>query len=291
MSGLDLAHRFQRWHPVSNLDLARRFRQWLTVLNYSHSTVASYFRVAATFARRIEPQKTLETAARSDVIAYLAGFENLHRRRTEAQGLKLLFSFLVLGDRRRDNPAAFIRYRSSRPLPRFLSDDAVNTLIRAAAGARDRALLEFLYATGCRSGEVSQVRVESIDWAQISSVRIVGKGRKERSLFFGVKPKRSLREYLGNRQEGPLFVGKAGAALGRHAIEGIVSRTARRAGLGRVYPHMLRHSFATVLSDRGVDIRYIQELLGHRWLATTAIYTHTSTARLREIYAQAHPHA
>jgi site-specific recombinase XerD len=267
-------------------DLARLFQHCLMVLNYSPSTTATYFRTASAFARLLSPERTLATATRSDVMQYLAGFENLHRRRSEAQGLKLLFNFLILGQRRRDNPAAFVRLKHSKPLPHFLSNDDVNKLIRAATNARDRALLEFLYATGCRSGELSNVRLENIYWGEISTVRVLGKNRKERTLFFGRRAKQALREYLGTRQEGPLF-----GPLRQQTVQRIVSQTARRAGLERVYPHMLRHSFATVLLDRGVDIRHTQELLGHASLSTTQIYTHTTTSRLREIYAKAHPHA
>jgi integrase/recombinase XerC len=167
---------------------------------------------------------------------------------------------------------------------------------------RDRAILELLYASGMRVSELVGLNVDQLDLDQ-QSVRVLGKGKKERIVLFGSFAARSLIEYLdANKKlklgvsddhgEVPVFVSVRGKRLNSRDVQRLVARL--RLGLKttrRVTPHTLRHSFATHLLERGADLRAIQELLGHESLATTQKYTHIGIHHLKREYDKAHPKA
>jgi integrase/recombinase XerC len=188
--------------------------------------------------------------------------------------------------------------RQPRKLVGFLPIDEATELVggRSVGGtarARDRAILELLYACGLRVSELSGLDVEAVDRAE-RTVRVLGKGRKERIVPFGSPAARALEAWLAARGEspGPLFTSLRGRRLGPRSIHTIVRRAARGAGIARrVSPHTLRHSFATHLLDRGADLRMIQELLGHSRLSTTQRYTHVAAEQLMKVYDRAHPRA
>jgi integrase/recombinase XerC len=167
---------------------------------------------------------------------------------------------------------------------------------RALAGAhraRDVAVLELLYASGLRVSELSGLDLDALDRAE-RTVRVLGKGRKERIVPYGGQAARALQAWLTVRGEadGPLFTNPRGGRLGVRAIHTIVSGAARAAGIvRRVSPHTLRHTFATHLLDGGADLRAIQELLGHSRLSTTQRYTHVGADQLMRVYDGAHPRA
>jgi integrase/recombinase XerC len=197
------------------------------------------------------------------------------------------------------NPAREVRGpRQPRKLVGFLPIDEATELVggRAVSGpapARDRAILELLYACGLRVSELSGLDVDALDRAE-RTVRVTGKGRKERIVPFGAPAARALERWLSARGEasGPLFTSARGGRLGPRSIHTIVRRTARATGITRrVSPHTLRHSFATHLLDRGADLRMIQELLGHSRLSTTQRYTHVAAEQLMKVYDRAHPRA
>jgi len=189
-------------------------------------------------------------------------------------------------------------------LPDFLSIQQVECLLEApeaetTLGLRDRAMLELLYATGARISEVCNLKVDDIN-LEFGYARCFGKGRKERVVPVGRKAIAAIRRYLEagrprllkNRTSEFLLLSRTGRRLDRHSAWRRVERAARRAGLpGKCYPHMLRHSFATHLLERGADLRVVQELLGHVSITTTQIYTHTNKARLRAIHRKFHPRA
>lgn len=191
--------------------------------------------------------------------------------------------------------------RRGRGLPRVLRVDQVERLLGAPDpdtpdGARDRALLELLYGTGARVAEASALDVADVD-LRVGQVRLSGKGKKQRIVPLGEPAADAIGHYLGaarpslvHQPTSALFVGGSGDRLGTRTARRIVERAARIAGLGRVSPHTLRHSFATHLLDGGADLRAVQELLGHASLATTQRYTHVSRAHLVEAYTVAHPH-
>lgn len=203
----------------------------------------------------------------------------------------------------RDNPAADLGApRSWKALPKYLTLDEVDRLLAApdattAIGSRDRALLELLYATGLRVSELLALTLPDVDLAE-GLVTTFGKGRKERVVPVGGRAIAALRDYLaqgrpalaGRRTSPRLFLNVRGGGLSRMGFWKILAAYGRQAGIGRaISPHVLRHSFATHLLDRGADLRAIQMMLGHANLSTTQIYTHVLDARLRSVYERFHP--
>ncbi len=216
------------------------------------------------------------------------------------------FKFLCRQGTLNTNPADGLRApRQDKKLPHFLSIDALKKLLDApsteATGLRDRAILEILYSAGLRVSELTGLNLADIDQdAGVATIR--GKGKKERLAFFGQASLKALKIWLTARQElladkiarntEAVFLNKHGTRLTSRSVGRLVEKYLAQAGLDpRTSPHTLRHSFATHLLDRGADIRSVQELLGHSSLATTQIYTHVTTQRLKERYDQAHPRA
>ncbi len=161
---------------------------------------------------------------------------------------------------------------------------------------RDRALLELLYASGLRASEVCSLTVNDVQ-ETLGILRVTGKGNKQRLVPMGEPAKRAVVEYLRacrpllekpHLSKGCLLLSRTGRPLERVRVWQLVSHYAERAGL-KVYPHMLRHSFATHLLIGGADLRVVQELLGHADIATTQIYTHVDRTRLKQVHKQHHP--
>ena len=207
------------------------------------------------------------------------------------------------------SPAAVIRTpKTPQHLPRHLRPAEVEAVLAAAVetpgplALRDRALLELLYASGLRVGELV-----SLDWRDLDLaarvLRVMGKGGKERMVPFGVPAADSLRAWLAAwedirgeaaaREDAmPVFLNARGGRLTDRSVRRIVDRSVEQAALASgVHPHTLRHSFATHLLEAGADLRAIQELLGHSSLSTTQKYTHVEVDRLLAVYRQAHPRA
>jgi integrase/recombinase XerC len=198
--------------------------------------------------------------------------------------------------------------KAHRTLPEALSQQQALELVaqvveRASDGSpegvRDAAVIELLYATGIRVGELVGLDVDDLDDGR-RVVRVFGKGRKERSVPYGVPAAKALdvwiaggRPQLARDGSGPaLFLGARGGRLDQRAVRRLVhARLADVPGAPDLGPHGLRHSAATHLLEGGADLRAVQEILGHSSLATTQIYTHVSTDRLRAAYRQAHPRA
>jgi integrase/recombinase XerC len=208
----------------------------------------------------------------------------------------------------RDAGASLGSPKARRTLPPVLRADEAAALIRAAAeladdgspvGLRDVAMLELLYATGIRVGELAGLDVDDLDRSR-NVVRVLGKGRKERTVPFGHPAARALDRWLeagrpALRADGAgpaLFLGARGRRIDQRAVRSLVHRRiADVPGAPDIGPHGLRHTAATHLLEGGADLRSVQELLGHASLATTQLYTHVTTDRLRAAYRQAHPRA
>lgn len=218
-------------------------------------------------------------------------------------------SFLRFGQREgwaKTNPAKALRNpRKSQKLPHHLSTDEIGKLLSAPRGdgtqpLRDRALLETLYSAGLRVSELVGLCDGDLDFAA-GIVRVRGKGKKERLAPIGSYAARALKAWLAKRtlhareksgREAPVFTNKFGTRLTTRSVARMLEKYLAETGLDqRTSPHTLRHSFATHLLDRGADIRSVQELLGHKSLVTTQIYTHVSTANLKAAYEKAHPRA
>ena len=194
--------------------------------------------------------------------------------------------------------------RAFRALPHYLNPAQIEALLKApdtdtALGLRDRAVLEVLYATGLRASELTGLALDGLD-LELGVVRVLGKGGKERLVPLGREARRWERRYLAEARDGfasersgsLVFLSQRGGRLSAMGLWGLVRRHAVSAGVERVLtPHVLRHSFATHLLERGADLRALQAMLGHADISTTEIYTHVSRERLRQIYDKLHPRA
>lgn len=220
--------------------------------------------------------------------------------------LRSLFRYCVREQLCTTNPAKALRTpRISRKLPHYLNTREVSSLLEAPPantpmGLRDRAVLETLYTAGLRVAEL--VAVNLSDWDQDANIlRVRGKGKKERIAPVGSYAQKALDRWIEQRQLGQkssqadrdaVFLNKYGQRITTRSIGRMIEKYLKQTALSnKTSPHTLRHSFATHLLDGGADLRSVQELLGHKSLTTTQIYTHVSTARLRDTYEQAHPHA
>lgn len=283
------------------------------VRGLSGHTVAAYssdLRQLMAFLREKGNVTKWEEVGDGEVRAFLAAQVgkgcSLRSVARKAASVRGLFDFLVERGRLEANPAVGIRVRKKwRGLPRNLTEEQTRTLLEAVAGEsaltrRDRALLELAYATGLRLSELANLRTKEIDWEK-KEIRVLGKGGKERVVFFGRWAAEALEEYLQRGREDlaeanpqgagdHLWLNRLGRKLSRRGIQRVATKCGLKAGLGEaVTPHRLRHSFATHLLTGGADLRTVQELLGHSSLSSTQIYTHASASHLKKVYDETHP--
>jgi integrase/recombinase XerD len=284
---------------LDHLQVERRLAA-LTLENYARDLAA-----LATYAARVDrplaslDRGNLEGFVREQRAAGLSP-RSVARRVAAVRGF---YRFLTV-DRRIDrNPAEDVRPPRAWPsLPKYLSLEDVDALIGApdvtsTLGLRDRAMIELLYATGVRVSELVAVRLADLHLDE-QYMTCIGKGSKERLVPIGDEASRWITRYaktarpglLDGRSSPRLFLNARGGALSRVGFWKILKQHGRRAGLARTLsPHVLRHSFATHLLERGADLRAIQMMLGHADLSTTQIYTHVLESRLRTIYDRFHP--
>ncbi len=231
---------------------------------------------------------------------------------TVARKLASMRSFYAFGQREgwvRTNPAKPLRSpKRARKLPKFLTGEEISRLLaapqpQAAGGVRDRAILELMYSSGVRVRELVSLDDADLDLRN-ATIRVRGKGRRERLGIVGSHAQAALRDWLAKRPgppvtgpaaraaARPLFTNRFGGRLSVRGVARLLDKHLAAAGLTRrASPHTLRHSFATHLLDAGADIRSVQELLGHKSLVTTQIYTHVTTSRLLDAFDKAHPRA
>jgi integrase/recombinase XerD len=277
----------------------------------SANTVSAYRRDLMKFSDFAQKRKlSLEAVRSDDLMDFLAG---LYRQRLESKSvarhlvsLRNFFRFTQTQELIAADPSVNLESpKIRRSLPGYLRLEEVERLLaqpdgKTPFGMRDRAMLEVLYSAGLRVSELIGLRVSDLD-TKVGCVRCIGKGDKERIVPIGKKAlgmvERYLREarpkLLGKATGSPtLFVNRRGGALSRVGVWKILSSYGRRAGLRvALTPHMLRHSFATHLLERGADLRSVQLMLGHADISTTQIYTHVVEERLKQIYKAHHPRA
>jgi integrase/recombinase XerD len=220
-------------------------------------------------------------------------------------GIRGFFRFAIREGRLDRDPMENLRApRAFQALPRCLSPAQVEALLAAPdvatpLGLRDRAILEVMYATGLRASELTGLEERNVD-LETGLVKVFGKGRKERLVPIGQVASRwvarfraeARARFVKGRPAAVLFVNNRGGKLSRMGLWGIVRRHAVVAGVERVLtPHVLRHSFASHLLERGADLRSLQAMLGHADISTTQIYTHITRERLRQLYDRFHPRA
>jgi len=217
--------------------------------------------------------------------------------------IKSFYRFLVRERILKVDPSSLIDSpKLWKKIPDALSINEVATLlaqpnIRQLQGVRDRAVLEALYATGMRVSEAANLKKDNVN-LQVGFLRCIGKGDKERVIPLGKKAINSIERYLTagrpkllkGKESEYLFLSRFGRRISRQSLWKIIKRYARQAGIKKpIRPHILRHSFATHLLERGADLRSVQEMLGHSNISTTQIYTHINKDRLKTIHKMFHP--
>ncbi len=277
----------------------------LTIKSYADD-MSALVEFLAEHKPKVKTPPEVDTGVLREYLAFL--HDCGYARTTVARRIACLRSFFRYCCREKiceTNPAQALRTpRTGRKLPHFLTTDQVGKLLDAPPantnqGLRDRAILETMYSAGLRVAELVGLNVT--DWDQDAGIlRVLGKGRKERIAPVGSYATKALVNWLDVREpaanagedEFALFLNRFGKRLSTRSIGRMLEKHLAVAGLDRATsPHTLRHSFATHLLDGGADLRTVQEMLGHKSLTTTQIYTHVSTRRLREQYEKAHPHA
>ncbi len=284
--------------------------------NYSPQTVKNYAIDLQDYIDFLTDfNSSLLAVLQVPVIAVKAYLSHLRKknysRKTIARRLATLRSFykyLLSRGVIESNPFSFVTNpKQEKKLPLFLTEDQVDLLLSLNygedfVGKRDKAIMEVLYSTGARVSELVGINIEDVD-LKMGLVALFGKGRKQRMALLGRPALLALKDYLPFREkvvkdpnmlsQGALFINKSGTRLSARWVEEIVKRRLIQAGLWKrgLSVHSIRHSFATHLLNRGADLRVVQELLGHKNIMTTQIYTHLTIEKMRQIYDKSHPHA
>jgi integrase/recombinase XerD len=279
----------------------------------SPNTVSAYRRDLIKFEEFTKKKKlALEKITRDDLVDFLA---SLYRQKLESRTvarhqvtLRNFFRFALVQELITTDPSLNLESpKIRRSLPGYLRLEELERLLaqpddKTALGLRDHAMLEVLYSTGLRVSELVHLRVMDLD-RSAGCVRCIGKGDKERIVPIGKKALALVERYLKDARAklvgkgkqisaNTLFINRRGGSLSRVGVWKILSAYGRKAGLRvALTPHMLRHSFATHLLERGADLRSVQLMLGHSDISTTQIYTHVVEERLKQVYKAHHPRA
>jgi integrase/recombinase XerC len=276
--------------------------------NASPRTLKAYRQALTAF--RAENQTPWKKCRGDDFRDYLFAIAKRRQARSyvrlQFSALRTFFQFLAARKGLRGNPVREVQLpKIERKLPLVLTRQQVEELLAAptretksrSAPAwmplRDVAIMEFFYSSGLRLSELAALNVADVD-PYTESVRVFGKGRKERVCPVGLPALEAISRYraAANVHSGPLFINKARRRISPRSIWLVLKRYVRRTSIPiSISPHKLRHSFATHMLDRGADLRSVQALLGHASLSTTQIYTHVTTERLKKAYTDAHPRA
>ena len=290
---------------TTNEEIVQRFLGYLRVeRGLSANTLTGYEHDLKLYCEHLA-ETPLVSVAPGDVSAFLRFLYNRGLKpRSAARALAAvrgIHKFLMLEKATDKNPTTVVESpRAFVKLPHFLSLGEVDRLLAAPDlsdrnGLRDRAMIEVLYATGLRVSELLSLRLDGVN-LDAGFVRCLGKGSKERVVPLGASAREAIREYLksarGSHASDILFLTSHGGPLARMDFWKILRHHAAKAGIRKsISPHMLRHSFATHLLERGADLRAVQLMLGHAEISTTQIYTHVIRERLKEIYKSFHPRA
>jgi tyrosine recombinase XerC len=282
-------------------------RHMSRVRGFSVHTVRAYRRDLEDAAAFWSNDRDPASISRLDVRGYLA---ELSRRGLNPRSvgrrlaaIRSFYRYLMSEEIVPANPArGVVTPRAGKTLPKFLTEDEATSLLDGTfradgLGTRDRALLELFYSTGARISEICALDLDDLD-LNAESVRLFGKGSKERIVPVGAAARSALegwmteRRAMAKRGERALFVNaRDGSRLRVRGMRQVLTGHLKRASRTGTRPHAIRHSFATHLLDHGADLRSVQELLGHASLSTTQKYTHVSIRRLKELHTKAHPRA
>ena len=254
--------------------------------------------------------KTLKDVTRFTMREYIGYLmeEGVSRRSIsrKVSSVRSLYRYLMREGYIEENPVSLTTSpKLDKRLPNCLSEGEINRLLLAPSadtsqGIRDLAILELIYASGLRLSEVA-----SLDLSQVNlvtgQIKVLGKGSKERVVLIGEMAINALKKYLECARPhllstktdiGALFINRFGNRLSERSIQKMLGNMGQKAGIDKhIYPHLLRHTFATHMLDGGADLRVVQELLGHSSLSTTQIYTHVTQTQAKKVYLAAHPMA
>lgn len=243
---------------------------------------------------------------KEDVRAFLGGFIQYGLKKKSVArklaSLRAFYKYLNRANLVHQDPTMTLVYpRTEKKLPRFLSEKEINDALEkigshSPAGVRDRAILELFYGTGIRLSELAGLNLADVDFSGMT-VRVFGKGKKERIAPMGKSAIAALKRYLSRRsdfhptpREEAFFLNPTGKRISIRGVQNLVYKWLKSVSeKEKLSPHLLRHTFATHLLERGADLESVKELLGHASLSTTQIYTHLTTDHLRQVYKQAHP--
>ena len=273
----------------SNLRLLEAYLDHLIARNKSSRTVKTFRSLLISFLEYLG-DKDLETATQRDIDGFLA---SLRRKGAKdgtiynaAVAVKRFFEYIEV-----EKPLkGFELPKRRRSLPRFLSEREVEALINSCSGTTERLIVSLLYTTGVRVSELVNIRVRDIDLSS-QTIRVVGKGGKERIVFFNDEVRELIELHIKANmldEEDYLLKSSRGNKMDYTTVERRLKQIARRAGIRKkVTPHVLRHTFATHMLKRGINIRVLQELLGHSKLSTTQVYTHVTPEIMKNEYDKA----
>jgi tyrosine recombinase XerC len=277
--------------------------------NYSSHTLQAYEHDLHQFLQFLQSHKipSFNSVERENLRSYFRMLvEGGAGKRTVARKIASLRSFFKFLRRKgflQSNPTlSLVTPKAERRLPVYLDEGAAERMLELPdnttdAGRKEAAILELLYSTGMRVSELVNLNKKDVNFEN-GTVLVRGKGRKERILPLGEKASRAIKRYLKDNarseegSEAPLFLGARGGRTYPVAIARIVGAyIGRISEIEKKSPHVIRHSFATHMLNRGADLRAVKELLGHESLSTTQVYTHVSTERMKKVYRQSHPKA
>lgn len=296
-------------------------REWIAqyadhlqvVRNYSPHTILAYRGDLTTLSAFLKNEElgTLESVSDRTARFYVAHLHNRYQKRSirrKIASVKAFYDYCIQEQFRKDNPFAKVELpKEEKKLPSFVYEEEVAEFLDSVdktslKGRRDAALFETLYGGGLRVGELVALKIRDVDMDE-RTIRVLGKGRKERVVFLHDRALDLLKDYLvlvrpafrartAKLDDETLFVNFKGTPLTARGVRSILDVELKRQENKRhLSPHAFRHSFATHLLNRGVDLRSVQELLGHASLSTTQIYTKISKERLSEVHAASHPRA
>jgi integrase/recombinase XerC len=278
---------------------------------YSEKTIINYEKDLELFNKYLKNNKitNINNIDYNVIRKYLS---YLHNNRYESSSisrkistLRTFFKYCLKENKIKNNPTILISNpKKEKKLPKYLNFDEMEKLIdsiniKEKKGIRNRLIIELLYSTGIRVSELVNIKIKDISTKE-NQIKILGKGNKERIVIFGNKAKEMIKIYLneykelfkGNIYDSYLLINDKGKQLTTNRIELIVKDVLRHSTIKKnITPHTLRHTFATHMLDSGADLKSVQELLGHENLKTTAIYTHVSNERLKNVFVHSHPRA
>lgn len=290
------------------------------VIGKSYNTIKSYKKDIMQFIdylneyEEIKDFEEVETMTFRSFIAYLNSGDKENSRNNiqksvskrsinrKISALRTFFKYLQEKKIVKTNKVAYITMpKFEKELPNVLNKEDINKLRDAVntekiTGIRDRLIIELLYSSGIRASELIDLNEYMVNIEE-REIRVIGKGNKERITFFSENTKKWLEKYIeekrrkySNYTKDTIFTNSRGEKLTTRSLRRLIADYAKKAGLQKeVTPHVFRHTFATELLNNGVDIRYLQELLGHSSISTTQVYTHVSKAFLKDVYMNTHP--